>query len=289
MVQENYVEGCSMQRPPLLEPNGFCFWKARFETYVKSKYIDLWQVIQNGDFYFEVEDEETKLLKETSYELLKDEQKKKLGKNNEAKMTLYNALPRKEYERGFMCKIAKEMEVMKTKAKMKKAFFGGAWSDSEDGDKLEKDATCLMAIGSQKICAPMTLNKSPLRLKVQHTQSTRMSKQILNKANVPHRAYIMTKGEWLHYGIKEKSKLPLVVKLMGGLQTFVRIVTWIYIVMDVDRSHTIAHTEKYTQESIGIPMDQQRLALYGKRLDDDRCLVDCYVREGFTLDQVILH
>ncbi|GKD94610.1 hypothetical protein Tco_1374447 [Tanacetum coccineum] len=108
MVQENYVEGCSMQRPPLLEPNGFCFWKARFETYVKSKYIDLWQVIQNGDFYFEVEDEETKLLKETSYELLKDEQKKKLGKNNEAKMTLYNALPRKEYERGFMCKIAKE-------------------------------------------------------------------------------------------------------------------------------------------------------------------------------------
>ncbi|GJS45285.1 uncharacterized protein Tco_0595406 [Tanacetum coccineum] len=41
MVQESYVEGCSMQRPPLLEPNGFCFWKARFETYVKSKDIDL--------------------------------------------------------------------------------------------------------------------------------------------------------------------------------------------------------------------------------------------------------
>ncbi|GJT22135.1 hypothetical protein Tco_0892072 [Tanacetum coccineum] len=59
MAQENYVKGCSMQRPPLLEPNGFCFWKARFETYVMSKDIDLWQVIQNGDFYFEVEDEET--------------------------------------------------------------------------------------------------------------------------------------------------------------------------------------------------------------------------------------
>ncbi|GKB29018.1 hypothetical protein Tco_0868419 [Tanacetum coccineum] len=35
-------------------------------------------------------------MKETPYELLKDEQKKQLGKNNEAKMTLYNALPRKE-------------------------------------------------------------------------------------------------------------------------------------------------------------------------------------------------
>ncbi|GKA52003.1 hypothetical protein Tco_0745199 [Tanacetum coccineum] len=98
MAQENYVEGCSMQRPPLLEPNGFCFWKARFETYVKSKDIDLWQVIQNVNFYFEVQDEETKLIKETPYELFKDTEKKKLGKNEEAKMTIYNALLHKEYE-----------------------------------------------------------------------------------------------------------------------------------------------------------------------------------------------
>ncbi|GJW39078.1 hypothetical protein Tco_0064923 [Tanacetum coccineum] len=100
-----------MQRPPLLEPNGFCFWKARFETYVKSKDIDLWQVIQNGDFYYEVEDSKTKLMKDTPYEILEDDQKKKLGKNNEAKMTLYNALPRKEYERVFMCKTAKEFSI----------------------------------------------------------------------------------------------------------------------------------------------------------------------------------
>ncbi|GJZ42234.1 zf-CCHC domain-containing protein [Tanacetum coccineum] len=103
MAQENYVEGCSLQRPPLLEPNGFCFWKARFETYVKSKEIDLWQDIQNGDFYFKVEDEETKLMKKTSYELLKDEQKKQLSKNNVAKMNLYNALPRNSQVKS--CKI----------------------------------------------------------------------------------------------------------------------------------------------------------------------------------------
>nr|GFC99044.1 UBN2 domain-containing protein [Tanacetum cinerariifolium] len=69
----------------------------------------LWQVIQNDDFYFEVEDEETKLMKETSCKLLKDNEKKQLGKNEEAKMTIYNALPRKEYERVFMCKTAKEV------------------------------------------------------------------------------------------------------------------------------------------------------------------------------------
>nr|GEV91653.1 hypothetical protein [Tanacetum cinerariifolium] len=98
-----------MQKPPLLEPNSFCFWKARFEAYVKSKDIDLWQVIQNVDFYFEVEDEETKLMKEMPYELLKDIKKKQLGKNEEAKMTIYNALPHKEYECAFMCKTAKEV------------------------------------------------------------------------------------------------------------------------------------------------------------------------------------
>nr|GEZ74237.1 hypothetical protein [Tanacetum cinerariifolium] len=95
--------------PPFLEPNGFCFWKARFETYIKSKDIDIWQVIQNDNFYYKVEDSETKLMKETSYELLDDDQKKKLGKNNEAKMTLYNTLPRKEYEKVIMCKTAKEV------------------------------------------------------------------------------------------------------------------------------------------------------------------------------------
>ncbi|GJX80241.1 hypothetical protein Tco_0328390 [Tanacetum coccineum] len=48
-------------------------------------------------------------MKETPYELLKYEQKKQLGENNKVKMTLYNALPRKEYERVFRCKTAKEV------------------------------------------------------------------------------------------------------------------------------------------------------------------------------------
>nr|GEV65981.1 zf-CCHC domain-containing protein/DUF4219 domain-containing protein/UBN2 domain-containing protein [Tanacetum cinerariifolium] len=96
MTQENYVEGGSMQRPPLLEPIGFCFWKARFETDVRSKDIDLWQVIQNVDFYFKFQDEETKLMKEMPYELLKDTEQKQLGTNEEDKMTIYIALPRKD-------------------------------------------------------------------------------------------------------------------------------------------------------------------------------------------------
>ncbi|GJT22800.1 hypothetical protein Tco_0892737 [Tanacetum coccineum] len=56
-----------------------------------------------------MDDPETKMEVEIPYELLKDNQKKQLGKNNEAKMTLYSALPRKEYERLFMCKTTKEV------------------------------------------------------------------------------------------------------------------------------------------------------------------------------------
>nr|GEV31380.1 UBN2 domain-containing protein [Tanacetum cinerariifolium] len=45
----------------------------------------------------------TKLDKVVPFEKQSDELKKRLAKNNEAKMVIYNALPRKEYERIFMC------------------------------------------------------------------------------------------------------------------------------------------------------------------------------------------
>ncbi|GJW22645.1 UBN2 domain-containing protein [Tanacetum coccineum] len=46
---------------------------------------------------------------ECSFKQQDDDLKKKLAKNNEAKMVLYNALPKKEYERIFMCKMAKDI------------------------------------------------------------------------------------------------------------------------------------------------------------------------------------
>ncbi|GKA63726.1 hypothetical protein Tco_0763332, partial [Tanacetum coccineum] len=290
-----------MQRPPLLEADGFRFWKTRFETYIKSKDIYLWHVIQNGDFVFKMKDPETMMYIETPYEKLKDNEKRQLGKNNEAKLTyrvkstnvsscvkppkkysIYSSSLTKEIHKlrikrlifslkntrssqSHMKKLlivashdsmllAKVMTIVEAKyldtlpleelisnlkvyemilasdgvaskpikekvmpialkanvtrgqtsndsvcqdgsdededeeeefdrghgnrskgvgiargkcncygygsknyfvdncpkAKMRKAFVGGAWSHSDDGDQIEKDATCLMAIGSQK-------------------------------------------------------------------------------------------------------------------------------------------
>ncbi|GKE54695.1 hypothetical protein Tco_1489851 [Tanacetum coccineum] len=98
-----------MQRPPLFESDHFIYWKNRFETYVKAKDLDLWHIILNGDFPLVAKNEVTQILEVIPFEQQDDDLKKKLAKNNEAKMVLYNALPKKEYERIFMCKTAKDI------------------------------------------------------------------------------------------------------------------------------------------------------------------------------------
>ncbi|GKD81697.1 hypothetical protein Tco_1348536 [Tanacetum coccineum] len=109
MDSKKYLEGQSMQRPPLFESDSIIYWKNRFETYVKSKDLDLWHFITNSDFQPIKQNPETKLDKVTLFEKQSDDLKKRLAKNNEAKMVIYNALPRKEYERIFMCNTAKEI------------------------------------------------------------------------------------------------------------------------------------------------------------------------------------
>ncbi|GJV27822.1 hypothetical protein Tco_1384270 [Tanacetum coccineum] len=109
MESEKYLEGKSMQRPPLFKSDGFIYWKNRFETNVKSKDLDLWHVITYGDFPPIQYNPETKKNETVSFDKQNDDLKKKLAKNNEAKMVIYNALPRKEYERIFKCEAAKEI------------------------------------------------------------------------------------------------------------------------------------------------------------------------------------
>ncbi|GJR51217.1 hypothetical protein Tco_1401738 [Tanacetum coccineum] len=96
MESEKYLEGQSMQRPPLFESDGFIYWKNRFETYVKSKDLDLWHVITYGDFPPIQNNPETKKDEIVPFDKQNDDLKKKLAKNNEAKMVIYNALPLKD-------------------------------------------------------------------------------------------------------------------------------------------------------------------------------------------------
>ncbi|GKC77594.1 hypothetical protein Tco_1128368 [Tanacetum coccineum] len=63
----------------------------------------------NGDFPPVSKNEVTDVLEVVSFEEQTNKFKKKLAKNNKAKMVLYNALPKKEYERILMCKMAKDI------------------------------------------------------------------------------------------------------------------------------------------------------------------------------------
>ncbi|GJY04955.1 hypothetical protein Tco_0370895 [Tanacetum coccineum] len=76
-----------------------------FDTYVKSKELDLWHVITYGDFPPVQNNPETKKDEIVPFDKQSDDLKKKLAKNNEAKMVIYNALPRfssKNYVRKFL-------------------------------------------------------------------------------------------------------------------------------------------------------------------------------------------
>ncbi|GJY53610.1 hypothetical protein Tco_0445274 [Tanacetum coccineum] len=63
----------------------------------------------NGDFPPVARNKETQVLEIVPFEQQDDDLRKKLAKNNEAKMVLYNVLPKKEYEIIFMCKMAKDI------------------------------------------------------------------------------------------------------------------------------------------------------------------------------------
>ncbi|GJV88214.1 hypothetical protein Tco_1532152, partial [Tanacetum coccineum] len=83
--------------------------KNRLETYATLKDLDLWHVITNGDFQPIQNYLKTKLDEVVPFEKQNDDLKKRLAKNNEAKIVIDNALPRKEYERIFMCNTTKEI------------------------------------------------------------------------------------------------------------------------------------------------------------------------------------
>ncbi|GJW18495.1 zf-CCHC domain-containing protein [Tanacetum coccineum] len=121
---ENYREGQSMQIPQLFEANDFIYRKNKFETYVKSKDIDLWHIIVDGDYKHTVRNTSTSRDESVPYERQSDEHKKMtFSKDNEAllifssifKMVLYNALPKKKYERVYEVVLAKDSELTKSK------------------------------------------------------------------------------------------------------------------------------------------------------------------------------
>ncbi|GJV82082.1 hypothetical protein Tco_1517952 [Tanacetum coccineum] len=83
----------SMQRTTTFESDSFIYWKNRFETYVKSKDLDLWHVITDGDFQPIVQNPKTKLdeIRETTSERQKDIPKNETTKTAKVKGSALDA------------------------------------------------------------------------------------------------------------------------------------------------------------------------------------------------------
>ncbi|GJW32742.1 hypothetical protein Tco_0052774 [Tanacetum coccineum] len=95
-------------------PTGFAFGKPASRLTLSPKILTYGKSSKMAILFSKTKDK--------PYELLEDGEKKQLGKNNEAKMTLYNALPRKMYETVFLCKTIKEVLRIKNEAIM--GIFG---------------------------------------------------------------------------------------------------------------------------------------------------------------------
>ncbi|GJV73148.1 retrovirus-related pol polyprotein from transposon TNT 1-94 [Tanacetum coccineum] len=104
---DKYLEGKSMQRSPIFESDDFIYWKNRFETYMKSKDLDLWHVITKGDFSPIPNNLETKKDEAVLFEKQNDDLKKRLAKNSKAKMVI-TMLCLEKNTKEFLCAIQKK-------------------------------------------------------------------------------------------------------------------------------------------------------------------------------------
>ncbi|GJU15008.1 retrovirus-related pol polyprotein from transposon TNT 1-94 [Tanacetum coccineum] len=177
---DKYLEGQSMQRPPLFESDSFIYWKNRFETYVKSKDLDLWHVITNGDFQpiqqnpkpiseakKESSDEECLTFGSEDKEYIMAVRDFKKFFRIRGRFVRQPLNDKKTFQRSrddkndkgdrkcFRCGDPNHLigECPKpSKDKNQRAFVGGSWSDSgEEDDEKIKDETCLVAQASIEV------------------------------------------------------------------------------------------------------------------------------------------